>query len=656
MFPSCQALSLSSSLADVLTSIGAEAAPSPEAALAELAAEAAKFDAPRDLIEQFEEAAAARAAKAKLEEGANRVGSRPGGSSRDGVKGDGEWRRSLEGWVSFKEEGSVHIEQRPQDQAWSERVPWQYSADIVWPPAPKPSLKRKAEGDANEAQAKKQSAAQTAAQAAAATLAARKDPFRARRQNTGRPPSMHVDDFMAQKGGAVAVPAQATAARIHTGGRAPSIRVDDFMKLESEKGRTVVGAPLQPAAEPGAVPLVTSAGAKPVVVRAATAATVRVAGQAAVVKPRAEPAKVVVSQPPPAGARPEARVAPMQPSGAQMQAPARPVQPPPAQQPVRPPAPHIVRPPIQSAYIPLPSPTPPSPAPKPAAAAWPKPLHEIAQAGDRASADKPQPFKPPQPVPAPTQSQAAFADPRRQPPMAASPAETSPRGPPPASADPRRATVAQQQSFDPRRSAAPQPEAGPGHSADPRRAAMQAGASTQAQRPEAPSHPPAQDPRRAASGAPALPIADPRRRADPRLMGRADSFGGSPPVPAAPGWQKQPSPGGGVQAQRGPPQAYGQSMPGQQQASPGVSQAQAWPAPTQQAPRYGGQGAAPVTGQPQQMQPPAAPGGMSQGAQAGPSAPRPAQAKTTEMMGKLQDILKQPGFIQVGAHPARTRS
>jgi hypothetical protein len=662
-----QALSLSSALADMVASGGPEVAPTAETALQELSSWAASFEGPRELSEQFEEAAAARAAKAKFEEGSNRVYSRPSASAQEGVNADGEWSRSLEGWVSFKEEGGIHIEQRPQDQAWSERVPWQYSADIVWPPAPKPSLKRKAESDAND-QAKKQKAGQSAAQAAAATLASRKDHFRARRQNTGRPPSMHVDDFMAQKGKGVAVPAQSTAARIHTGGRAPSIRVDDFMKLESEKGRTVVGAPVQPASEGGSVPLVTSAATKPTppVIRAATAAVVRTAGQAAVVK---QPARVLPPQAPPAAVKTEPRpaAAPPRPPAAPAAPPTKAAQPPPAQQQARAPLPTTprseVRPAIQSVHTTLSAPTPAAPVAKPPPAAWPKPLHEIAQAADRQQIEKTPPLRPPQPAPAqapapaPPQRQPSFTDPRRQEQAAAPPAAPV-RAPQPPSNDPRRAPAAQS-SLDPRRSAPSQPDAGSAPGGDPRRPPIPPSSPLETRRPGQPPEMVSHDPRRPAQGAPMLPTADPRRRADPRLMGRGDSFGPavSPPVPESPGWQKQPSPGGGLPAQRGPPgppQAYGQSPPAPRLLSPAVPNPQAWNAPQQQAPSYG----APqpqhfVPGGPgaQQLRPPggqaSASGQPIQGAQARPSAPGAGPANKTEMIGKLQDILKQPGFIQV---------
>lgn len=75
----------------------------------------------------------------------------------------------------------------------------------------------------------------------------RRDNFRGRKPNTSRPPSMHVDDYVARErsidntsnSNVIAVPRVGS-----TGGRPPSIHVDKFMALERERQNpiaTVVG-------------------------------------------------------------------------------------------------------------------------------------------------------------------------------------------------------------------------------------------------------------------------------------------------------------------------------------------------------------------------------------------------------------------------------
>ncbi|CAM8894715.1 unnamed protein product [Rhodiola kirilowii] len=72
----------------------------------------------------------------------------------------------------------------------------------------------------------------------------RRDNFRQRKPNTSRPPSMHVDDYVARErnvdmnSGSNAIAVQ----RVGSSGRPPSIHVDEFMARQRERHNPVVGA------------------------------------------------------------------------------------------------------------------------------------------------------------------------------------------------------------------------------------------------------------------------------------------------------------------------------------------------------------------------------------------------------------------------------
>lgn len=73
----------------------------------------------------------------------------------------------------------------------------------------------------------------------------RRDAFRQRKPNTSRPPSMHVDDYVARERNVEGVTNVITVSRAgSTGGRPPSIHVDEFMARQRERQNpsvTVVG-------------------------------------------------------------------------------------------------------------------------------------------------------------------------------------------------------------------------------------------------------------------------------------------------------------------------------------------------------------------------------------------------------------------------------
>ncbi|KAF7804221.1 protein virilizer-like protein [Senna tora] len=73
----------------------------------------------------------------------------------------------------------------------------------------------------------------------------RRDAFRQRKPNTSRPPSMHVDDYVARERNVEGVTNVITVPRTgSTGGRPPSIHVDEFMARQRERQNpsvTVVG-------------------------------------------------------------------------------------------------------------------------------------------------------------------------------------------------------------------------------------------------------------------------------------------------------------------------------------------------------------------------------------------------------------------------------
>ncbi|KAH7429242.1 hypothetical protein KP509_09G038400 [Ceratopteris richardii] len=78
-----------------------------------------------------------------------------------------------------------------------------------------------------------------------AASASRRDTFRQRKPNTSRPPSMHVDDYVARERGSesTSILSGSTSQRSALGGgRPPSIHVDEFMARQRDR-HFVVGAP-----------------------------------------------------------------------------------------------------------------------------------------------------------------------------------------------------------------------------------------------------------------------------------------------------------------------------------------------------------------------------------------------------------------------------
>lgn len=81
----------------------------------------------------------------------------------------------------------------------------------------------------------------------------RRDNFRQRKPNTSRPPSMHVDDYVARErnvdGGSIGSNVMTSGQRGVTGGRPPSIHVDEFMARQRERQVSVamVGGEVAPA-------------------------------------------------------------------------------------------------------------------------------------------------------------------------------------------------------------------------------------------------------------------------------------------------------------------------------------------------------------------------------------------------------------------------
>ncbi|XP_068645257.1 protein virilizer homolog [Aristolochia californica] len=89
--------------------------------------------------------------------------------------------------------------------------------------------------------------------ATASSGSTRRDTFRQRKPNTSRPPSMHVDDYVARERNADGVSGSNVVSSIQrsgsTGGRPPSIHVDEFMARQRER-QNLVAPPLAEAANP----------------------------------------------------------------------------------------------------------------------------------------------------------------------------------------------------------------------------------------------------------------------------------------------------------------------------------------------------------------------------------------------------------------------
>ncbi|XP_028185575.1 protein virilizer homolog [Glycine soja] len=105
---------------------------------------------------------------------------------------------------------------------------------------------RRARGESFQADMSSQNVfSRGVAQSAVSSGPTRRDAFRQRKPNTSRPPSMHVDDYVARERNVEGVTNVISVPRAgSTGGRPPSIHVDEFMARQRERqnpSATVVG-------------------------------------------------------------------------------------------------------------------------------------------------------------------------------------------------------------------------------------------------------------------------------------------------------------------------------------------------------------------------------------------------------------------------------
>ncbi|XP_004497651.1 protein virilizer homolog isoform X2 [Cicer arietinum] len=105
---------------------------------------------------------------------------------------------------------------------------------------------RRGRGESYQADISSQNAfSRGLAQSTVSSGPTRRDAFRQRKPNTSRPPSMHVDDYVARERNVEGVTNVITVPRAgSTGGRPPSIHVDEFMARQRERqnpSATVVG-------------------------------------------------------------------------------------------------------------------------------------------------------------------------------------------------------------------------------------------------------------------------------------------------------------------------------------------------------------------------------------------------------------------------------
>lgn len=105
---------------------------------------------------------------------------------------------------------------------------------------------RRARGESFQAEISTQNAfSRGLAQSTVSSGPTRRDAFRQRKPNTSRPPSMHVDDYVARERNVEGVTNVIAVPRTgSTGGRPPSIHVDEFMARQRERqnpSATVVG-------------------------------------------------------------------------------------------------------------------------------------------------------------------------------------------------------------------------------------------------------------------------------------------------------------------------------------------------------------------------------------------------------------------------------
>lgn len=88
-----------------------------------------------------------------------------------------------------------------------------------------------------------------------ASTSTRRDSFRQRKPNTSRPPSMHVDDYVARERGSetsTGLSGGISQRAVLGGGRPPSIHVDEFMARQRDR-HLVVGAPTSAESHPPVV-------------------------------------------------------------------------------------------------------------------------------------------------------------------------------------------------------------------------------------------------------------------------------------------------------------------------------------------------------------------------------------------------------------------
>lgn len=99
-------------------------------------------------------------------------------------------------------------------------------------------VSRRPRGDQSPAETMAQTSYSRGLGAAVPSVPSRRDNFRLRKPNTSRPPSMHVDDYVARERNVDGTTSSnvITVSRVGpTGGRPPSIHVDEFMARQRER-------------------------------------------------------------------------------------------------------------------------------------------------------------------------------------------------------------------------------------------------------------------------------------------------------------------------------------------------------------------------------------------------------------------------------------
>lgn len=103
-------------------------------------------------------------------------------------------------------------------------------------------VSRRPRGDQSPAETMAQASYSRGSGAAVPSVPSRRDNFRLRKPNTSRPPSMHVDDYVARERNVDGTTSSnvITVSRVGpTGGRPPSIHVDEFMARQRERQNPV---------------------------------------------------------------------------------------------------------------------------------------------------------------------------------------------------------------------------------------------------------------------------------------------------------------------------------------------------------------------------------------------------------------------------------